>query len=89
MVVGPTQRRGPVIVLQAIALLLLAASALGVVLSREPLGQALAAGFYGIVLALLFFFYQAPDVALAQIAVAAVGVPLMIVLALGKMRSGE
>jgi uncharacterized MnhB-related membrane protein len=35
----------------------------------------------------MFFVYQAPDVALSQIAVGAVALPLMILLALAKVRA--
>jgi uncharacterized MnhB-related membrane protein len=35
---------------------------------------------------LLFFIFQAPDVALSQITIGAVMLPLMIMLALTKMR---
>ena len=73
---------------QALALLLVALGALGVVTSREPTGQAIAASFYGLLLAVLFFAFQAPDVALSQIVVGAIATPLMILLALAKVRSG-
>ena len=44
------------------------------------------ASVYGLVLALMFLVFQAPDVALSQIAVGAVVLPLMILLALAKIR---
>jgi len=75
--------------LQLFLLLLLAAAGMQVVRSREPLSQAVAVSFYGLVLSLLFFLYQAPDVALSQIVVGAVALPLMIVLALAKVRRAE
>ena len=65
--------------------LLVAVSALGVVRTRDPLAQSVAVSFYGLVLALLFFLHQAPDVALSQIVVGAVALPLLIVLALAKI----
>lgn len=74
---------------QAGLLVLLAAGGLGVVLVRDPLRQALMVGIYGLLLALLFFVLQAPDVALSQIVVSTVGVPAMILLALAKVRSHE
>ena len=43
--------------------------------------------FYGLVLGIMFFVYQAPDVALSQITVGAVALPLMILLALAKVRA--
>ena len=75
--------------LQLLLLLLLAAAGMQVVRSRDPASQAIAVSFYGLVLALLFFLYQAPDVALSQIVVGAVALPLMIVLALAKVRRAE
>ena len=58
-----------------------------IVLTRDPLNQAIVASFYGLVLGIMFFVYQAPDVALSQIAVGAVALPLMILLALAKVRA--
>jgi energy-converting hydrogenase B subunit D len=72
--------------LQLLLFLLLAASGMQVVRTREPAAQAVAVSFYGLVLALLFFLHQAPDVALSQIVVGAVALPLMILLALAKVR---
>jgi energy-converting hydrogenase B subunit D len=72
--------------LQALALLLVAVGALGVVTTRDPLSQSVATSFYGLLMAILFFLFQAPDVALSQIVVGAVATPLMILLALAKVR---
>jgi energy-converting hydrogenase B subunit D len=60
-----------------------------VVLARDPLRQATLASVYGLVLGILFFVWQAPDVALSQTVVGAVALPLMVLLALAKMRGGE
>jgi uncharacterized MnhB-related membrane protein len=76
-----------VIVLEVSVFLLVAAAGTAVVLTRDPLNQAIVASFYGIVLGIMFFVYQAPDVALSQIAVGAVALPLMILLALAKVRA--
>ena len=67
-------------------LLLLAVSGLGVVRTRDVTEQVIALGFYGLVMALVFFFFQAPDVALSQIVVGAVALPLMVMLAISRMR---
>jgi len=69
--------------------LLVAVSALGVVRTKDPLAQSVAVSFYGLVLALMFFLHQAPDVALSQIVVGAVALPLMIVLALSRIHSQD
>lgn len=70
----------------AVVLLLTAATGTAVVRTRDPLDQAIVASFHGLVLGIVFTVYQAPDVALSQIAVGAVALPLMIVLALTKIR---
>ena len=67
---------------------MVAASGLAVVLTRDPLRQAIVVSFFGMLLGILFFTFQAPDVALSQIAVGAVASPLMILLALAKVRGG-
>lgn len=72
--------------IQAALLVLLAATAIGVVRTREPIAQAITMSFYGLLLAAVLFFYQAPDVALAQLAVGAVALPLMIMLTLARVR---
>ena len=74
------------IVLQLAVLLLVALAALAVVTTRDPLRQAMVASLYGLILGILFFVWQAPDVALSQTVVGAVALPLMIVLALVKIR---
>lgn len=74
--------------LQAVILTMVAADGLGVVLTRDPLRQAIVVSFFGMLLGILFFVFQAPDVALSAIAVGAVASPLMILLALAKVRGG-
>src|SRR5215216_3301185 len=86
---GTTRRRPSVIVLEVAVFLLVAAAGTAVVLTRDPLNQAIVASFYGLVLGIMFFVYQAPDVALSQITVGAVALPLMILLALAKVRALE
>jgi energy-converting hydrogenase B subunit D len=75
--------------IQMIVLVMVAVTATGVILTREPLAQSVAFSFFGLLLGILFFTFQAPDVALSQIAVGAVGLPLMILLALAKVRGGR
>jgi uncharacterized MnhB-related membrane protein len=70
-------------------LALVAVGAFGVVRTREPFAQAIAVSAYGLVLALMFLLFQAPDVALSQIVVGAVALPLMITLALTKIRRDQ
>jgi energy-converting hydrogenase B subunit D len=75
-------------VLQVVIFVLVAAAGTGVVVTRDPLPQAIMASFYGLLLAILFLVLQAPDVALSQIVVGAVALPLMILLALAKVSGG-
>ena len=56
------------------------------VLTRDPLHQAMVVSFYGLLLGIFFLVLQAPDVGLSEIVVGAVALPLMIVLALVKIR---
>ena len=75
-------------VLLGTALVLVAAAGTVVVVLRDPLRQALAVSMFGILLGIVFFAVQAPDVALSEIVVGAVALPLMILLALAKIRGG-
>jgi uncharacterized MnhB-related membrane protein len=72
--------------LQIAALILVALGGTAVVFTPEPLRQALVLGIYGLSLTFLFFTFQAPDVALSEIVVSAVGLPLIILAALRKIR---
>ena len=67
-------------------LLLVGYSGFAVVRTRDVTQQIIALGFYGLVTALMFFFFQAPDVALSQITVGAVALPLMVMLAISRMK---
>jgi uncharacterized MnhB-related membrane protein len=73
-------------VLQAIALVLVAAAGTAVVATHDPRRQVFVSSFFGLCLAVLFFCFQAPDVALSQIVVGGVALPAMIVLALRRVR---
>jgi energy-converting hydrogenase B subunit D len=72
--------------LPVVILLFVAAAGTGVVFTREPASQAIVVSFYGLLLGILFFVFQAPDVALSQIVVGAVALPLMILLALARVK---
>jgi uncharacterized MnhB-related membrane protein len=78
-----------VTVLQIVALVTVAVGGTATVLVREPVRQAATSGVFGLSLALLFFVFQAPDVALSELVVATVAVPLMVLLALAKLREGD
>lgn len=76
-------------VLQVSALAAVALGGAGVVGTRDPLSQTLVLGVYGLALTVLFFVFAAPDVALSEIVVSTVGLPVMVLLALRKIRQQE
>jgi uncharacterized MnhB-related membrane protein len=75
--------------LQVVALAAVALGGTAVVFAREPLRQAMVVGVYGFMLAVVFFIFQAPDVALSEIVVSTVAIPMMILLAVAKIREHE
>lgn len=77
------------IVLLAMAYLLVLVSGTGVLLTRDPLRQAVVLGFYGLALTLLFVLLQAPDVAMSEMVVGAAALPLAILLAIIKCTRKE
>jgi energy-converting hydrogenase B subunit D len=70
---------------QFASLVLVGIGGTAVALTRDPLRQTLVLSIYGIALTVLFFSFQAPDVALSEIVVGAVGMPLIILAALRKI----
>ena len=75
--------------LQIVVLVLVAAGALVVVRTKDRVRLVLVLSVYGILLAILFFTFQAPDVALSEITVGAVALPLILLLAIAKVRKPE
>ncbi len=71
----------------AVLLLLIAVTGFVVVRTQDVTSQVFALTFYGLLFALLFFVFQAPDVALSQITVGGLALPLMLMLAISRMRS--
>ncbi|MCW3065402.1 MAG: hypothetical protein JWN32_2574 [Solirubrobacterales bacterium] len=76
-------------VLQVVALALVAAGGTAVVATRDPLRQAMVVGIFGLSLAALFLVFQAPDVALSQIVVGTVALPVLILFTLAKLKAIE
>ena len=76
-------------VLVAVALGCVAVTGTLTVLTRDPPRQLVVAGFFGLAMAVLFFVLGAPDVALSQIVVASVAVPLMALLTLARLARDE
>ena len=75
--------------LQVTILVLVALGATAVVLTRVPARQAIVLSVYGLLLAILFLAFQAPDVTLSELTVGAVALPILLLLALAKIRSRE
>jgi uncharacterized MnhB-related membrane protein len=75
--------------LQVVLLVLVAAGATAVVLTRDPVRQVIVLSSYGLMLALLFLVFQAPDVTLSELAIGAVALPLLLLLTLAKVRKKE
>ena len=73
----------------AVALVWVAAAGTATVLTRDPLRQAFTAGFFGLALAFLYLSLQSGDVALSQIVVGAIAVPLIVLLSLAKVGKGR
>jgi len=72
--------------LQAVVFSLVALGAPLVVLTRDPLRQALVNGIYGVTLVLLFVVLQAPDPALSMLVVSGIAYPLVILAAIARVR---
>lgn len=75
--------------LQIIILVLVACGATAVVFARSPVRQVVVLSGYGLLLAVLFLAFQAPDVTLSELTVGAVLLPLLLLLVLGKVRRRE
>jgi energy-converting hydrogenase B subunit D len=75
--------------LQTVAFGLVAFGAPLVVLTRDPLRQAIVNGVYGVSLVLLFVVLEAPDPALSMLVVSGVGYPLVILAAIARVRGHE
>ena len=72
--------------LQVVSLLLVAATGLSVVLIRDPRRQVIVNGLFGLLLVVLFMVFQAPDVALSMLVVGAIAYPLVVLIAISRVR---
>jgi energy-converting hydrogenase B subunit D len=75
-----------VIAARLLVLLLVAVVGTLVVVTRDTVHQALVFGLYGLLLALVFLLYAAPEAALAQAVVSGLVVPLLVLLTLADLR---
>ena len=74
--------------LQAMVLGLVVLASTAVVLARDPLRQMLVNGVYGLLLVVLFVVFQAPDVALSMLVVSAIAYPVVLLVAIARVRAG-
>jgi uncharacterized MnhB-related membrane protein len=77
------------LVIEVAILLFVGVVGTAVVLTRDPRNQVIGLTFYGLLMAIMFFVFQAPDVAFSQIVVGAVVLPLMVLLTLAKLKTKE
>ena len=71
--------------LQVTVLACVAAGATVVVRTRTRVRQVLALSVYGMLLAILFLVFQAPDVTLSELTVGAIVLPIILLLAIAKV----
>jgi energy-converting hydrogenase B subunit D len=74
-----------------LALLLTLVGAVGgvIVLVRDPVRQTVLASLFSLLLALVFFSVQAPDVALSELVIGSAAIPVMLLLAIGRVREQQ
>jgi energy-converting hydrogenase B subunit D len=77
-----------VIVLELVVMGTVAFLGLAVVRTRDPLRQVIVLSLFGMGLAALFLFLQAPDVALSQVTVG-LAYPVLVLLTLAKVKERE
>jgi energy-converting hydrogenase B subunit D len=71
----------------AALLTLLVLTSLGVALTRQPCRQVIAMSANGLTLSILFMALQAPDVALSEIVIGSVALPLFFLAARAALRA--
>jgi uncharacterized MnhB-related membrane protein len=67
-------------------LLLSAVVATAVVFTQDSYQQIIGMSIYGLCLTIFFYLVQAPDVALAQIGVGTIALPMIVLLAMSKLQ---
>ena len=72
--------------LQVLLLVFVAVVGPVVVLTRDPLRQIVVISLYGLLLVVLFMVFQAPDVALSMLVVSAIAYPLVVLVAISRVR---
>jgi uncharacterized MnhB-related membrane protein len=75
-------------VLQYVAVVVVAAAALTVVLTRDLFRLAMVSSLYALTLVVLFLLFQAPDVALSELVIGTIGFPIVLLVAIMLDRAG-
>lgn len=75
--------------LQVTILILVAGGAVAVVRTTDRIKLVMVLSAYGMLLAILFFAFQAPDVALSALTVGSVALPIILLLAINKVRKQQ
>ena len=78
-----------IVPLQVTVFVLLFLGAPAVVLVRDTLKQIVVSGFFGYALVLAFMVMQAPDVALSMLVVSSVAYPIVVLVAIARVRGGK
>ena len=71
--------------LQVSALVIVTVCGTAIVLTPSPLRQTLLMAIFGFALTALFFAFQAPDVALSELVVSGIALPLIVLSALRRL----
>jgi uncharacterized MnhB-related membrane protein len=77
------------VIVLLVALSLVALAGLAVVRTQDPARQAVTLSGFSLALAVLFTAFQAPDVALSELAIGSAVLPLVVLLTVRKVRSGK
>jgi energy-converting hydrogenase B subunit D len=72
--------------LQVLLLVSIALAGTAVVLTRNPKRQVFIAGVFGLLEATLFYDLHSPDVALSELAVGTIALPILVLATLGKLQ---
>jgi energy-converting hydrogenase B subunit D len=88
-VVRPPAPSWAMTLLEVVLLCLVGIGAAVVVTARHPVHQVVLLSMYGALLTVLFFTLQAPDVALSELSIGTVVLPLLLLLGLAKVRGKQ
>ncbi len=76
-------------IFQSLLFALVACAGTAVALTRNPKKQIFVAGVYGLLQTTLFFMLHSPDVALSELAVGSIGLPVLVFCTLAKLEKAK